>query len=181
VAPPPTIASWHEGCKDRDPGSVGKGWTYRSGFGGDGNRCASARRAEHGDVEVECLAEATIPGRAPPRAGVRSSSACKESGGGPFVKGRNHHRHASTGGPACSPASAAAVETGRGTALEARCFYVWDEDRRTAVGWASELAAAASPSAQGVERDLAPRAMLESLADRSKGVFPAALSIEREE
>ena len=41
------------------------------------------------------------------------------------------------------------VETHRGTALDGRSFYVWDEDRQTAVAWANKLAAAASPSARG--------------------------------
>ena len=62
---------------------------------------------------------------------------------------QDHRSRHAAGSPVCSQLSPGAVETQRGTALEGRRFYVWDEDRQTAVAWANELAAAASASDRG--------------------------------
>jgi hypothetical protein len=61
---------------------------------------------------------------------------------------RLQKRHAAAS-PVRSQPSPGAAGARRGTAFEGRSFYVWDEDRRTAVAWANELAAAASPSVRG--------------------------------
>lgn len=60
----------------------------------------------------------------------------------------NHRRRQAAGNPVCSQASPGAVEAHGGTALEGRKFYVWDEDRQTAVAWANQLAAAVGISEQ---------------------------------
>lgn len=61
---------------------------------------------------------------------------------------RDHQRHQAAGSAVRSQPSPGAVETHRGTALEGGRFYVWDEDRQTAVAWANELAAAATRNAR---------------------------------
>lgn len=62
---------------------------------------------------------------------------------------QKHRRRHAARSPVRSQPSSGAIETQRGTALEGRHFYVWDEDCQTAVGWASELAAAVSPRIRG--------------------------------
>jgi len=57
---------------------------------------------------------------------------------------RDHRRRSAARSPVCGRPSPGAVAAQSGTALEGRRFYVWDEDHRTAVSWASQLAAAAS-------------------------------------
>lgn len=61
---------------------------------------------------------------------------------------RDHQRRQAAGSPVRSRPSPGASETHRGTALEGRSFYVWDEDRQTAVERANELSAAAPSSAR---------------------------------
>jgi len=65
------------------------------------------------------------------------------------MNAQDHQRHHPAGSPVRSQPSPGTIETHSGTALEGKSFYVWDEDRQTAVAWANELAAAASPSVRG--------------------------------
>jgi hypothetical protein len=74
------------------------------------------------------------------------------------MKRRDQEMHQVAGQAFRGQLSRGAIETAGGTAFEGRDFYVWDEDQQTAVGWAAQLAAAASGTPRRTRRNQPPGA-----------------------